>query len=252
MIQPWSTVGGQPSLTVAQYNALARVGRTLSHEQFCHAVREIAVSRLTEDSPKAKLLAAKLVYGIGGGSYRGICYYGAWHNGQTTDFIEIAATGEESALQLAGTTIHETGHVLAGPGAGHGKEWKDACFALGLRNVMAAGQQYDGSAFAPETLSAILALGEPSDGNPNFRQIGAGNFVGLPPAVVKPCPMGRGRRGGRMTQSTRLRLYECECSPSIDSCPKGKPHKVRVAEDYFSAVCGHCAKVFKLIGEDNA
>jgi hypothetical protein len=234
-----------PSLSLAQYNQrLAALGRTLTHEGFCHAVREIAVSRLNEDSPKARLLGAKLVYGIGSGSYRGVCYFNAWQNGQGPEIIEIAATGEESTIQLAGTTIHETGHVLAGAKAGHGKEWKDACFALGLRNVMAAGQRYDEAAFEPSTLSRILSLGTPSDGNPNFG-LNAGGFVGLPPVNIKPCPMGKGTRGGRMVQTARLRLWICGCGPEHTNCPKGSPHKVRVAEDNFEAKCSHCGEAFK-------
>jgi hypothetical protein len=36
------------------------------------------------------------------------------------EFVEVAATGRESLVQLAGTTIHVTAHVLAGRGTGHG------------------------------------------------------------------------------------------------------------------------------------
>jgi hypothetical protein len=42
------------------------------------------------------------------------------------DVIEIAATAQESWVQLAGTVVHELGHVLAGWNAGHGKDWKAA------------------------------------------------------------------------------------------------------------------------------
>lgn len=209
----------------------------LTHEAFCHAVRDLAVSRLTDDAPKGRLLAAKLVYGVGAGHYRGICYFQAWENGTQHDLIEIAATGEESALQLAGTTIHETGHVLAGPGAGHGQEWKDACFALGLRNVQAAGQVYQHDAFAPDVLARVQGLGEPNDGRPAFATLHnpGSPFTGLP--VFKPgaCPMGRGTRGGRMVQTARLRLWECGCV---------KPVKVRVASDAFQAHCDACGKAF--------
>src|SRR5215510_5890412 len=93
---------------------------TMTHEAFVHVVRAIAVERIAEQATRERLLAAKLVYGTGDWRYRGICYYRSWRNGTEHDLIEVAATGEESPVQLAGTTIHETAHVLAGPGAGHG------------------------------------------------------------------------------------------------------------------------------------
>lgn len=83
---------------------------TLTREQFIGQVRDLAMSRLNGSTHAAALHSAKLVYGAGSGQYRGICYYDAWKQGAPHSFIEIAATGEESTLQLAGTTIHELGH----------------------------------------------------------------------------------------------------------------------------------------------
>src|SRR5262245_57075586 len=122
----------------------------VTHEAYVHAVRAIAVERIAEQATRERLLAAKLVYGTGDGRYRGICYYRAWRNGTEHDLIEVAATGEESPVQLAGTTVHETAHVLAGPGAGHGAAWRTACRALGLAHAEAAGQAYAPEHFAPD------------------------------------------------------------------------------------------------------
>lgn len=106
-----------------------------THEQFVHAVRAAVAGRVVERETRERLLAAKLVYGGGPAGVRGICYYGAWQNGTTHDFLEIAALGEESYVQLAGTTIHELAHSLAGHGCGHGPEWKK-----GLRRAGPSGR----------------------------------------------------------------------------------------------------------------
>jgi hypothetical protein len=242
---------GDPGVTGPEPGVNPQVpGGHLTHEQFCHAVREIAVGRIQNDVVTSNLLlGAKLTYGAGSGSYRGVCHYNAWHAaGQATAFIEIAATGEESAIQLAGTTIHETAHVLAGPGAGHGAEWKAACARLGLVNVKAAGQEYHPENFTPDIWPAIVALGEPGDGKPQFWGRGAivtgghGRTHGGPGA----CPAGRGVRGGKSQGpgSGRLRLWEC----AGDEAQGHKPVKVRVASDDFRALCTVCDSEFTYKG----
>lgn len=210
---------------------------TLTHEAFCHAVRAIACERIMDATQRQKLLDAKLVYGAGSGTYRGVCHYGAWSNGEPQAFIEIAASGEESAVQLAGTTIHETGHVLAGWSAGHDKEWKAACARLGLLNAMAVGHVYTSDSFPPDLWAKIAALGEPSDGTPTFGGRGVVVAPGMRVHGPAACPMGRGVKGGKSfgTGSGRLRLWECECA---------KPVKVRVASDTFRAVCQVCGQPF--------
>jgi hypothetical protein len=234
----------------------APVRPVLTHEEFCHAVRRIAVARVQDEVTANLLLGAKLTYGVGTGAYRGVCHYQAWHAmGQSTAMIEIAATGEESAIQLAGTTIHETAHVLAGPQAGHDKEWKDACYRLGLGSdwaggklAMAAGQTYAPQCFAPDILPSIIALGEPSDGLPQFG--GRGSWLPVPGGHGRlhggagACPMGRGVRGGKSIGpgSGRLRLWEC---PGDET---HKPVKVRVASDEFKATCDRCGQPFEFKG----
>src|SRR5580692_6577396 len=89
-----------------------------THEQFLASVREIVVVRLNEKEA-GTLRRAKLAYGWGHLGRRGTCFYESWEHSSPTEFIEICACGEESTIQLAGTTIHELAHCLAGSASGH-------------------------------------------------------------------------------------------------------------------------------------
>jgi hypothetical protein len=202
-----------------------------THEEFVHAVRAAVVPRVNDQALRARLLGAKLVYGGGPDGVRGICYYGAWQNGQAHDFLEIAAFGEESFVQLAGTTIHELAHCLAGFGFGHGPEWKAACAVLGLQLAQAAGQSYSPEHFEPSVWATVEALPHPSDGRPAIR-LGSGATV-----TPRPCPLGIGTRGGKSRgkgAGSRMRLYIC-------GCPEGTPgRKVRTACDAWDATCNRC------------
>lgn len=213
-----------------------------THERFIHATRDavidraLALGQITDDQA-AHLGHAKLVYGIGNGSYRGVCHYEAWENGiGKVDVVEIAATAEESWVQLAGTTIHELGHVLAGYGTGHGKGWKAAAERLGLRTPKAAGQVYVLAQIAPSLRQQVASTAEDlSDGTPAFR-----SRLGTPLVVVpRPCSAGIGTRGGTSRgkgSGSRLRLWECQ------GCEK--PIKVRIASDDFQATCDRCETKF--------
>lgn len=206
-----------------------------THEAFVHAVRAAAVARLADAASRDRLMAAKLVYGGGPAGVRGLCYFGAWENGAQHDFLEITANGEESYVQLAGTTVHELGHCLAGSTAGHGPAWKAACALLGLHAAQAAGQAYAPEHFQADLWAAIESLPHPSDGRPQFR-----GGHGAAPTVArraKPCPLGIGTRGGRsrgVGSGSRLRLWVC-------GCPEGTVgRKVRVASDDWDATCNRC------------
>lgn len=106
---PVLTLNGAPIFGTTAQRSIASV----THEAFVHAVRAVVAHRASP-AIRERLLNVKLVYGAGDGGYRGICYYGAWINGSRHEFVEIAASGEESNIQLAGTTIHELGHVVGG------------------------------------------------------------------------------------------------------------------------------------------
>ncbi len=222
---------------------------TTTHELFIHAVRDIVIAAArAKGEIDAELLDrlahAKLLYGIGDGSYRGVCHYGAWKNGVgNVDVVEIAASAQESWVQLAGTTIHELAHVLAGFGSGHGNAWKDAAVSLGFKTrPEAAGQVYRLAMFAPSIRHAVYALAARiGDGQPAFRTYGAGAAQGFGfGAFVKPrpCSAGVGTKGGKSRgagSGSRLRLWECECE---------RPVKVRVASDTFDATCNVCEAPF--------
>ena len=188
-----------------------------THEDFIAAVREVAVEqalvRGTIDEAEAlRLRHAKLVYGIGTGAYRGVCHYQAWENGiGKVDVIEIAATAEESWVQLAGTTIHELGHALAEWGAGHGPVWKQAADRLGLRKAKAAGMRYTLAALDPTVRERVAGIAQSmADGTPAFQSAA---WLGVALTVAKGCTAGTGTRGGSSRgkgSGSRLLKVECE------------------------------------------
>lgn len=206
---------------------------TLDHERFIQSVASIALSRLSDD--ERRQCEARLTYGAGQPGLRGATYYGAWQNGadEPVPFVEICAFGEESDVQLIGTTIHELGHVLAGPNAGHGKAWKQACAKLGLRRVKAAGTHYCMAMLDPEIRERIARLPSPIDGRPVGAHRGAGAGAIAPP---KPCPLGYGTRGGKSRgkgSGSRMRKFVCECGVIV-----------RSARDELRAHCDDCGTAF--------
>jgi hypothetical protein len=93
-----------------------------THERYLHAVRDVVIARaldrgtITADDG-ARLTHTKLLYGVGDGTYRGVTVFGAWENGVgRVDIVEIAATGQESWIQLAGTVIHDLLTALGSSG----------------------------------------------------------------------------------------------------------------------------------------
>jgi len=212
-------------------------------EAFLSAVRDAVVARGEQSGTLsaeqcAKLRAAKLLYGLGDGSYRGVCVYEAWENGAKHDVIEIAARAQESWVQIAGTLVHEMGHVLAGHGAGHGAEWKIAARNLGfVKRPAAAGQCYSLSLFPQDLRFALHAMATTiGDGHPSFRTFGAG--TGFVFRMPRPCSAGIGTRGGKSRgkgSGSRLRLFECSCET---------PVKVRAARDELHATCDDCGEGF--------
>lgn len=213
----------------------------LSHEDYIKRVAQLAIQRL-ENSPelKAKAEKAKLVYGAGNPGLRGVTYFNRWLDGDSQEaqaFVEVCSFGEESPIQLAGTTIHELAHVIAGPAAGHGKEWKAACELLGLRRVKAAGTRYMAAMIDPTMRTQIagyaaqLEEARPHNGRNGVSGI---DLLGLLATKIKPCSMGIGTRGGKSRgagSGSRLRKFCCDCTPPIIA---------RVARDEFDATCNIC------------
>lgn len=203
----------------------------VTHERFIHAVRELVLPRLNAEQAAA-LAKTKMVYGAGNPMVRGLCYYGHWHDGTIGDLIEICAFGEESLVQLAGTTVHELAHVLAGRGAGHGRMWKRAAKVLGLHVAKASGQTYSPAHFDPALWNEISLLPPPADGRPTAL---LRNYLLVPP----PCPLGVGTRMGTSRgpgSGSRLKLWLCACEP---------PVRVRVARKDFGATCHACGQSFR-------
>lgn len=206
---------------------------SFTHEQFVQQVAEIACSRLSStDACTCKNI--KLAYGAGPDGVRGVTYYNRW--GQvdgTAPFVAINALHQVSLVQLAGTTIHELGHVLAGYEAGHGKGWHDACEKLGLRRILAGGTDYKWSMFDKDIRALIAGMPKPTDGSPQVFGSGVANYKG-----PKPCAAGIGTRGGKSRgagSGSRLRLFVCDCPAPI---------KVRVARDEFDCTCNSCSSLF--------
>lgn len=209
--------------------------KEFTHEQFIQAVREIACRRLNAED-RAAVMDAKLVYGAGSKATRGVTYFGCWKNGHDHAFAEICAFGEDSPIQVAGTTLHELGHVLAGIGHGHGKGWLEACNKLGLLYVRAAGTKYSLACFAADIRDAIAALPQPTDGRP--QPFGGFGPNGMPLQLkLRPCTAGVGTKGGKSRgtgSGSRLRKFVCGCGVIA-----------RVARDEFNADCNDCGTSFK-------
>jgi hypothetical protein len=226
-----------------------------THEQYIQAVRDAivtgAVARGTITTEQAdQLNACKLVYGVGQNGVRGTTWFRAWQNGHgPADVVEVAAMTQESYVQLAGTTLHELAHVLAGATAGHNVAWKDTAVALGMvKRPAAAGQVYHLAMLAPWLREQVYRLAARiGDGTPGFLALLAGGggapILGTSPIVIRaprPCSAGTGVRGGTSSgrgSGSRLRLWLCECDPN--------PVKVRVASDDFQATCQRCDSPFK-------
>jgi len=221
--------------------------KTQTHETYIRAVAALAI-KMGDLNPteRMELQSIKLVYGAGPAGTRGVTYYNRWkpNADKVVPFVEVCAFGQESLVQVCGTTIHELGHVLAGWDAGHGKGWSDACKRLGLSNIQAAGTEYAWECFAPKLRAKLEALPAPIDGNPNGKPLaglpglGVTRFGGLI-GTLKPCGAGVGTRGGKsrgVGSGSRLRLFQCGCE---------RPVKVRIAADTFDATHNVCAKLFQ-------
>lgn len=235
----------------------------MTHERYIQCVRDIALNyaRLNRDNPNRQIVKslpvlsdaqlediahAKLVYGRGAITLRGVTQHGAWNNGRShqcenpksDDLVEVCALGEDSPVQVAGTTIHELAHVACGVGVGHARQWKIACMALGLRCVKAAGTRYSMAMFAPEVRDAIARLETPQDGFPKNQLAGLAGLL-----VMRPCRAGIGVRGGKSVGpgSGRLRKYVC---------PHGQI--IRASTDYLEATCDVCNGKFELASAPKA
>lgn len=189
------------------------MAKAITHEAFIAKVAALACSRLDEEE-RCKCDGIKLVYGAGAPGLRGVTYYNRWKGQgqeQARPFVEVCAFGQEHWVQVAGTTIHELGHVLAGWEAGHGPAWKEACRKLGLRAVKAAGTEYHLANLAPDIRLALASGGKPDEGEPVSP---LGTLLGPRGGKPRSCGAGQGTRGGKSRgkgSGSRLRLWGCGC-----------------------------------------
>ncbi len=220
--------------------------KTITHEDYIKAIKEIVCNHASGEM-QAQLNNIKLVYGAGHGlGARGITLYDRWSTKEKQHLVEICALGEENFTQLAGTTIHELAHVLAGHGHGHDLEWKKLCDTLGLRKAMAAGMQYLPANFAPWFREQWSTISKPNDGKPaRSIDINGAMLTGAPIfKTTRGCTLGYGVRGGKsrgIGSGSRLRLYTCACKT-----------KVRVASDSFDATCNVCKQKFSKVEKSGA
>lgn len=215
----------------------------ITHEAFIARVADLAIARLPDSS---MFNGMKLVYGMGENGSYGVTYFKRWKTGEEPHaFVEIGARHQQGWAQIAGTVIHELGHVLAGWEAGHDKGWKEACERLGLRRARAVGA-HSLSQFDPGLRMAIAALPKPTDGAPICMAPTLNPRTGKP-FVLKPCVGGLGTRGGKsrgVGSGSRLLKFQCDG----DETTGHKPSVVRASRGAdFHATCLHCNTLFRMV-----
>jgi hypothetical protein len=189
-----------------------------THESYIAEIVNFSKSRLT-DAERQLIDDAKIVYGSGGGraGTRGVTYYNKWQNGGGEDcphsFVEICAFGESDPTQIAGTTLHELAHVIAGYDAGHGPNWKEACARIGLRHARAAGQFHCLANMTPDVRLFVAGLDRPGDGEPLVSRLnGLIPTGGFSISRPRPCGAAIGVRGGTsrgVGSGSRLKKVSC-------------------------------------------
>lgn len=203
-----------------------------THEDYVKDVAAFVVEHADLNPTEYQQLAAiKLVYGSGPNGTRGVTFFNRWKcdgEDNAVPFVEVSAFGQRDPIQLAGTTVHELAHVLAGWQAGHDKDWKAACERLGLQNMQAAGTDYQlAQTFQPWLRDYVEKLAPPDEGAPVASLLAPGGAVspglgampyGLRTFKLKGCQAGIGTRGGKSRgtgSGSRLRKYQCPCGQII-------------------------------------
>lgn len=248
----------RPRRKAASAGKRASKSKVVTHEDYVAAIVKLALKQPGLSPADRRVIeASKITYGADASSgLRGRTYHEHWHRHGSKSpscIVEVCATGQESPLQLCGTTLHEIGHVIAGVGHGHDATWKEACARVGLGQpdapISAAGTEYSWVMFEPKLRAKLQALAEPNEGKPVVPK---GETVS-----VRVCLAGQGAKGGKSHgagSGSRLLLWECQCGPDTRWKPPAtgkdmapKPVKLRHAGRDLEVTCKRCGYDFELI-----
>lgn len=158
-----------------------------------------------------RITHTKLVYGVGRAGVRGVTYFEAWDDetGTIRPVVELGMFGTRDAVQVACTTVHEFGHVIAGMGAQHGPAWKSATSALGIRKPRQAGQTYYLTTLEPRLRTRITTLIFSLTGKPAFN---GGTYSGG--SSARGCTFGHAKPA---RATSPILTYACSCGTRISS-----------------------------------
>lgn len=194
--------------------------KTITHEQYiarvmAHALRQKSVTA----ADRKALKACRLTYGAGPDGTMGITYHNRWQRngkGGVGAFVGICGTCQPNGnFLLADTVLHELGHVCAGPGKGHGPEWKEACDRLGLVEARATYMPGQKPLFSAAMMKLLKNTKDPNEGKPVWR-VPTGTNGPVEPPKIRPCSAGDGVRGGKSRgpgSGSRNVAHVCECEP---------------------------------------
>src|SRR5258705_8555786 len=115
-------------------------------EKFASIIKDAVCSSFYERFGRARLEEASLKYDD---------FFHRSNRGEASDNGEIFVRQTESALQLAGTVVHELAHILVGVAHNHDDLWREAGVSLGLTYIVASGQNYKPDHFRVDLLKAI-------------------------------------------------------------------------------------------------
>ena len=125
-----------------------RIGNVRDLELFANCIKDALVTRVGERFSTIRLRGAPL-------RYNDFLDEGKREQARHDGVMEVAQ--RDSALQLAGTIIHEMAHVLVGTQQAHNNNWNDAACALGLVIAVPKGQVYEPDHFNKDVLKVIEA-----------------------------------------------------------------------------------------------
>jgi len=223
------------------------MAKTITHEAYIAAIWAIIRKRpaLTKED-RAAMDKTRLSYGVNPtGGTRGVTWKDGWNHNvggkpKIGMMICLHADGQESLCQLAGTTLHEAAHVIAGLDCGHDGVWKSACARVGLPAAV-NGTAYSWDKFDPAVAKAIQRLKAPNDGWPVLDEETKQAFAA---GKVKPCGAGHGTRGGTSRgkgAGSRHYRYICE-----HKAPCALPPKINCGFQTLQADCRVCKQPYTL------